>query len=294
MQLNQMTTSTNIADSVARVANTTVNEVADVNSQIVNNISNLVSNRITEVGNFFVPTSTSIPSNIDNIELSQGREDYGTGLSSGDNHNLFGAWATPFYSKSEQKKISNASGFKADSYGGTLGFDTKVNEDAVLGAAFSGTNTQIKHKDFKSGDKTKISSYLLSLYGAQQFTDKWFGQAVLSFGLSNIINKENRRISDSQLAIAKASYDVMSFSSGVLAGYNQGLGNGFVLTPMFGLSYNTLGGISYNESGEEVGPQLMSVKRKTSHKLDLVSGVKFTSAPYALKGLVINPEIHAL
>jgi outer membrane autotransporter protein len=87
---------------------------------------------------------------------------------------------------------------------------------------------------------------LLSLYGAQQFTDKWFGQAVLSFGLSHIINKENRRISDSQLAIAKASYDAMSFSSGVLAGYNQGLGNGFVLTPMFGLSYNTLGGISYN------------------------------------------------
>ncbi len=45
-----------------------------ISSQIVNNISNLVSNRITEVGNFFVPTSTSVPSNTDNKKFSQGRD----------------------------------------------------------------------------------------------------------------------------------------------------------------------------------------------------------------------------
>ena len=37
----------------------------------------------------------------------------------------------------------------------------------VIGLALSYLNTNVKHKDFKSGDKTKVDSLMLSIYGLQ-------------------------------------------------------------------------------------------------------------------------------
>lgn len=325
LQLNQMT-KPNIAEAVA-CTNTTSNEVSAVNFEILNDITSTISGRIADVTSF-VPVSSVISSpavsnpistsptiaptrwgatspgragtsgaspvrtNINkNVKVSS-ENNYISGFAAGDDHARFGVWATPFYSQSTQKKRSSSCGFRSNSYGGTFGIDTKANENMVIGLAFSAMNTDIKHKDFKSGDKTKVSSFLVSAYATHQFTNNWFGQGVFSTGSSSVNNKENRRISNTQFAMTEGKYTSMTFATEILGGYNHLVNNKFVVTPMFGLNYNRINDSSYNESGP-AGTPLMEVNKKASQKLDVVGGVRLTAMPFMTNGVEITPEVHA-
>jgi outer membrane autotransporter protein len=298
-QVSLITDEIKLNEAEARIANTTSNEVSAVNLEIINEVTAVVSGRITSFAPTFKPAAnmtnpTAITSQA--IEVSSSENNYISGMSAGDDIDRFGVWATPFYSKSKQKKRTGTSGFKgfkAESYGGTFGFDTKANDDMILGIAFSAMNTDIKHTNFKSGDKTKISSYLVSVYGQHQFTNNWFGQGVFSMGSSNVNNKEHRRVSDTKLAIAEGKYSSMSFAAEILGGYNHLVNNQFVVTPMFGLNYNRINDGSYNEFGAEAGPQLMEVTKRASQKLDIVGGIKLTAMPSIINGITLTPEAHA-
>ena len=315
-QVSLITEEEKLNDAQARIANTTANEVSAVNLNTINVVTDTISARIADVTSFVSPiVSTPVISSPvstspatapttgrgtspvktgvgKNIKVSS-ENNYISGIASGDDHTRFGAWATPFYSKSTQKKRSGTSGFKADSYGGTFGVDTKANDNMVIGLAFSAMNTDIKHKDFKSGDKTKVTSFLVSAYATHQFTNNWFGQSVFSMGSSSVNNKENRRISNTQLAIAEGKYNSMMFAAEVLGGYNHVVNSKFVVTPMFGLNYNRINDGGYTESGSNAGPQLMEVTKRASQKLDVVGGIRLTAMPFMTNGVEITPEAHA-
>ena len=292
LQLHQMT-KPNIADATARLTNTTSNEVSEVNLELLNEITNIISSRVSDMGNLLGSSFNPTATNATKSTKVSSENNYISGVAAGDENDRFGVWATPFYSKSTQKKRSGTFGFKADSYGGTFGADTRVNDNMILGAAFTAMNTDIKHKGLKSGDKTKVSTYLLSIYGLHQFTNNWFGQGVVSIGSSSVNNKENKRISNTQLVIAEGKYSSMTFATEVLAGYNHMVNDQLVVTPMFGLNYNRINDGSYNESGAAAGPQLMQVTKKASQKLDIVGGVKVETKPIILNGIAITPEVHA-
>ncbi|CAN0556230.1 unnamed protein product [Ectocarpus sp. 12 AP-2014] len=183
--LNKLEKSEDRVDGAVRVANTTANEVVGNVFNSLSDITNVLNNR----------TTTTTPSFSQSINTNNNV----IGVSSGDQDNRYGLWATPFYSNAAQKKRKSSSGYKSTAYGGTIGFDTKANEDMLLGMAFSAVNSEIKHKDFKSGDKTKVTSYLFSAYGTYQFTNNWFGQGVFSIGSSSSDNKEKRRVSNTKM-----------------------------------------------------------------------------------------------
>ena len=288
LQLNQMT-KPNIADAVVRTANTTTNEVEKVTFTALADVTTVVNNRISEITNFVtLPTTTSTPSFGNNLNTNNNI----IGVSSGDEHDRYGVWGTPFYSKATQKKRKSSSGYKSTAYGGTIGFDVKASDDMLVGMAFSAMNSEIKHKDFKSGDKTKVTSYLFSAYATHQFTNNWFGQGVFSIGSSSSDNKENRRISNTAMQTAQGKYSSMIFSTEVLGGYNHMLNEQFVVTPMFGLNYNRINSAGYKETGA-AGTPLLDVNKQASHKLNLVGGVKLTSAPFMANDVAITPEAHA-
>ena len=151
-------------------------------------------------------------------------------------------------------------------------------------------NTDIKHKDFKSGDKTKVGTTLFSAYSNYQFGNNWFGQGVFSVGSSKVKNKEQRRISTTAYSIASSEYSSMTFASEIIGGYNHLVNNQLVLTPMFGLGYSRINDSSYQETGS--GPQLLSVTKRASHKLDLVGGLRVTGLPFIVGEVSLTPEIH--
>lgn len=200
-------------------------------------------------------------------------------------------WASTYYSNNVKKERTGNAGYISNSFGGTLGFDTKISEDSLVGFALSVTNTNIKHKDFNAGDKTDIISYLLSAYTNQVFSNNWFGQGILSIGSSNVKHKDSRSIGTSK-QIATSDYNSMIFSTEAILGYNSTFSNKSTITPMFGLSYYGISSQEYKETGA-ANMQLLSIGKMKSHKLDAIAGVKFTSQSMNAGSSIITPEVHA-
>ena len=212
-----------------------------------------------------------------------------TGVSAGDDANRYGVWLSPFFNKSVQKARKGAAGYAATSAGASFGFDTKANDDLIIGAALSLLNTHVKHKDLKSGDKTKIDSLMFSVYGMQQITNNWFAQALVTFGSNRVSTNEKRRTGDAISQQAAGKYTSMSFSGEALVGYNYVMEQ-VSITPMGGLRLTRVNDGGYKESGTT--NQNLTISKKASNKAELILGAKVAGGAFDLNGLSVTPEIH--
>lgn len=216
-----------------------------------------------------------------------------SGLSAGDYPTAYGLWTNPSMLKVKQKTSKGAAGYKASAGGASLGFDTKANEDMVIGLALSYLNTHVKHKDFKSGDKTKVDSVMLSIYGLQQLTDNWYTHGIVTVGTNKVKTKETRRTGNTTTALASGTYRSMSFSGELMLGYNTYLKQAS-FTPMVGVRVTKVNNAGYTETGTETGAfnQNLTVSRKELNRVELVAGARIYGSDYTLNGLTILPEMH--
>jgi outer membrane autotransporter protein len=212
-----------------------------------------------------------------------------SGLSAGDYPTAYGLWTNPSMLKVKQKTSKGAAGYKASVGGASLGFDTKANEDMVIGLALSYLNTHVKHKDFKSGDKTKVDSVMLSIYGLQQLTDNWYTHGIVTVGTNKVKTKETRRTGDTTTELASGNYRSMSFSGELMLGYNTYLKQAS-FTPMVGVRVTKVNNAGYTETGTV--NQNLTVSRKELNRVELVAGARIYGSDYTLNGLTILPEMH--
>ena len=212
-----------------------------------------------------------------------------SGLSAGDYTTAYGVWGNPSMLKVKQKTNKGAAGYKASVGGASLGFDTKANEDMVIGLALSYLNTHVKHKDFKSGDKTKVDSVMLSIYGLQQLTDNWYTHGIVTVGTNKVKTKETRRTGNTTTELASGNYRAMSFSGELMLGYNTYLKQAS-FTPMAGVRVTKVNSAGYTETG--TANQNLIVSRKELNRVELVAGARIYGSDYVLNGLTVLPEIH--
>ncbi len=213
-----------------------------------------------------------------------------SGIAAGDDHARFGAWVSPFFGKTTQKERKGAAGYKSDSYGASFGFDTRANDDMIIGGAVTVANNEMKHKNFKSGDKTKISSMMFSIYGMQQITDSWFAHGVATFGSNDVKNSEKRVSGLTTYDAVTGKYTSMSFNGEAMFGYNF-LTEQVTFTPMAGLRYSRVNDGGYKESGSTTG-QNLDVNTKASNKLEIVAGARVAGGTFDMNGMTVTPEIH--
>ncbi len=213
-----------------------------------------------------------------------------SGISAGDDHARFGAWVSPFFGKTTQKERKGNAGYKSDTYGSSFGFDTRANDDMIIGGALTVANNEMKHKNFKAGDKTKISSLMFSLYGMQQITDNWFAHGVATFGSNEIKNTEKRVSGLITYDAVSGKYTSMSFNGEAMFGYNF-LTEQVTFTPMAGLRYSRLNDGGYKEAGSTTG-QNLDVNTKASNKLEIVAGARIAGGTFDVNGMTVTPEIH--
>jgi len=213
-----------------------------------------------------------------------------SGIAAGDGGDRYGIWASPFFGKTTQKLNKGAAGYKSNAYGASFGFDTRANEDMIVGAAFTVANTEMKHRNFKSGDKTKISSMMFSIYGMQQITDNWFAHGVATFGSNEVKNAEKRVASMTTYDTVHGKYNSASFNGEAMFGYNV-LTDQVTFTPMAGLRYSRVNDGGYKEAGSTTG-QNLDVNTKASNKLEMVAGVRLAGGTFASNGMTLTPEIH--
>lgn len=200
-----------------------------------------------------------------------------------------GVWAQALAGNAEQKMRKQTAGYKSEVYGGTVGADTMVNESTLLGLSATFSEVELKHKNYKSGDKTKASNLFFSVYGRHDYENNWFGQGVVGFGSGNVKNSENRVVAGGK-EVARAKYDTMLFSVEALTGYNYKVSSDVNLTPMAGVRYVKVNDSGYTEKGTTY--QNLSVSKKAVDKLYGVFGAKVSSAT-EMNGTNLTPEAHA-
>jgi outer membrane autotransporter protein len=210
-----------------------------------------------------------------------------SGVAAGDDRTKFGAWISPFYSISTQKEQGSRAGYKTQSTGGSIGFDTEVNADMTLGLAGSFVKTDVKHKNFKAGDKTKLDTFMFSIYGIQQLTESWFLQAHVSYASSKIKNTE-KRITLAGSQNATGSFDTTSYSGELLAGYNVTMADA-VVTPMVGASFTRVNDGGYKETGTT--NQNLTISRKDANKVEAIVGLRAQMTSH-MSGIDMTPEFH--
>lgn len=214
-----------------------------------------------------------------------------TGISAGEESARYGVWATPFYNQTTQKARKGAAGYKGTTFGGSFGFDTRANDDLIIGAAVTVANSEMKHKNFKSGDKTKVNSLLFSIYGMQQMTDAWFVNGIATFGTNDVKNNEKRVSGLTTYDTVRGNYTSMSFNGEVMFGYGIAMQQ-VAVTPMVGLRYSRVNDGGYTESGSTTG-QNLKVNTKASNKLEAIAGARLSGGTFDVNGMNVTPEVHA-
>ena len=258
-ELGRMDDATSVA-SLEKLTNQNAVHTADIAGQIASTTNLSVNNRITVVG--------------------------ASGVGAGEERK-FGAWITPMYGTSTQKATGTNAGYRLKSVGGTIGIDTEANSDLTLGLAGSFVKTDVKYKG-RAADKTKIDTYMLSIYGIQQLTDFWFMQGYASYATSKVKNSESRNLANNVTEIARGSFDTTSYSGELLAGYNIKM-NEATVTPMLGASYININDGGYKETG--TANQNLTIRKKSASKIDAIVGIR-AQMTSNMSGMEITPEIH--
>ena len=159
----------------------------------------------------------------------------------------------------------------------------------IVGLALSLVHTDVKHKNFKSGDKSKIDSAMFSVYGMQQIADNWFAQGLVTAGSIRVSTNEQRKVTSTTYQKASGKYTSMSFSGEALLGYNYVMDQ-VSITPMGGVRLTRVNDGGYKETGTT--NQKLTISRKALNKAELVLGARVAGGTFDLNGLSVTPEIH--
>lgn len=217
-----------------------------------------------------------------------------SGVSAGDAYDYKespGIWLKLFYGQSIQSHKRSNPGFKTNWVGGTLGADYSLDEDLTLGAAISIVNSTINYKNKKLGDKTKVDTILLSLYGMRQLSQNWFIQGILSYGQSKVCNYEKRIINTSLTQVAKGKYNAITYGSEILVGYKYLIPKtNTMVTPLVGLRYGKFIDGGYKETG--TFRRNLKVNKKTLDKLEGVVGGRLSFLT-EFQNILLIPELYA-
>lgn len=274
-ELAMMDDDARIVESLERLTESTAIHANPVVNQVTGTVNQGINNRIATLTNHPMP----------GIQTSQADI---SGIAAGEGDSKYGAWVSPFYNTSVQKEQGSRAGYSSKAYGATVGFDLEANDDMTIGLAGSYVKTDVKHKNFKSGDKTRLNTYMVSLYGIQQLTDSWFLQGNASYASSRVKNTE-KRVTLAGAQTASGNFDATSYSGELLAGYNHTFSD-VVVTPMVGTRYVRVNDGGYKETGTT--NQNLSVNSKASNRFEAILGLR-AQTMMNTGGIDLTPEFHA-
>ncbi|WP_064428741.1 outer membrane protein OmpB [Rickettsia sp. Tenjiku01] len=271
-----------VTDTSAAITNAQLDVAKDIQAQLGNRLGALRYLGTPETAVMAGPEAEAIPAAV------------AAGDEAVDNV-AYGIWAKPFYTDAHQSKQGGLAGYKAKTTGVVIGLDTLANDNLMIGAAIGITKTDIKHQDYKKGDKTDVNGFSFSLYGAQQLVKNFFAQGSAIFSLNQVKNKSQRYFFDANgnmsKQIAAGHYDNMTFGGNLTVGYDYNAMQGVLVTPMVGLSYLKSSDENYKETGATVANK--QVNSKFSDRTDLIVGAKVAGSTMNITDLAVYPEVHA-
>lgn len=163
-----------------------------------------------------------------------------SGTNTGDMFQSGGVWAKYLHSKGKQDDRAAADGFKSRLNGITFGADGEINDDWILGVAFTAADATTNSTG--SNNSTDTSSIIGTVYGSWQNGDLFF-DAMASLGRSN---NEGERLNN----LIKSEYDADQLGLRLTTGQDIFLDNqDIVLQPTVSFNYGSVEVEAYEESG---------------------------------------------
>jgi uncharacterized protein with beta-barrel porin domain len=209
--------------AVAQLVPILIGQGSQVAKQIIGQIGNLVSQR-----------------------MSSGRVK--GGVSSGDPMMADAhVWAKVLGTKAEQGEIDGIPGYDADSYSFTLGFDGDINDDTLVGLAFTYSEADIDG-DTIANSQMDIEGYQLTGYASYTLDESAFVDVLVTVGSNS--NETSRQVNiDTINLAAKADYDSWFTRVYSAIGRDYQVNEQLTITPMLSLGYTYIDEDSYTEKG---------------------------------------------
>lgn len=234
---------------------------SDTSSLAVSEAKDEVNKRITDRILDHVPTDINVAENV--------------GISAGDNNapTKHGIWVSPFAQTAKQKKYrQESSGYKLLNRGFIVGYDNQVNDTTTVGLGLTHVATEIKHQGLRIGNKSTVSSNVLSIYGLHDMLNNSFLSGSLSYLLSTIKNTDLKSYIPGKLSKVRSNYNSQSYMSKIMLGHKINVTNNVQLLPTIALLYSTIHDDPYQEKGANVGA--LSISKKRNDSFDSEVGLK--------------------
>lgn len=274
------TNSTSFNNFYNTIANITdVNKLAELARESkVNNSDAIQTTNVT--------VETKVKTNVlSHVRAVQEDEAPENGLAYGGSYTSQGFWLQVLGSDITQDDRKNDGGdqlfgFDADLNGLTLGTETTINDDYLVGAAFTVANADIdKHN---SNDNSTIKNYQLSVYGSWE-QENWFLDGVINIGRSN--NQRSRYIDGFVDAPITSDYTSHQYGLTTILGMSQNFG-AMKMVPMLGFNYTMVKSEAFKEEDKYATGFAMDVDSQKYQKVELGAGVELSQAFRVSKGEV--------
>lgn len=220
------------------------------------------------------------------LMLADNSANAGAGLGQLAGSGQYGLWLQAFGGKSRQDLHANYSGFEANTSGLTIGADTRLSNEWIVGGAFSYGRTDVSQQDYRNGDSSDIDTYQLTAYASRDF-GLWYLDGVLGYAQQNYETKRNTAVA----GVAKGDFDGSQLLAKVEAGYPIALGRQLTLTPLAALEWNRLALDSYTEKG--AGALSLRVNGEHTQRTASHLGARLEMAIDMNHGATLYPSAHA-
>lgn len=202
-----------------------------------------------------------------------------------------GVWARASISHSKDKASNKTaeyfSGYKTKGHSSTIGVDTLINDNLLLGLAYTNAYTGIKPQNQNAGNVDKARTNMFSLYSSYNIPNyNWFVDGTISYAESVIRGKNVRNGNE----VASSKYKSHLYSGSVSLGYNYHTSNDIYITPSLGMTGSLIKDSGYKETGTNF--QNLNVAKKHYNKLSSTLGVR-TFKNINQGKLTITPELYS-
>lgn len=195
-----------------------------------------------------------------------------------------GGFINGSYGTGDRDATSRADGFEFDSYDVMVGFDYRLGNDLVLGAAINyyDIDSDFDKTATVSGGGVDADGWGASVY-ATWYQDNFYFDAIAGFAQSDydvkrsIVIPNNNVGGTSITETAKGSPESTDYSFSIGAGYNVNRG-ALDFGPYFRASYSNVDMDGYRENGAETSGLNLRVKGEEWESLTTVLGVQFSYA----------------
>jgi hypothetical protein len=199
---------------------------------------------------------------------------------------LNNVWATAMYGQTKDR--THGSSHNASVYGPTIGVDLNINENNIVGVAYSNVVSNFKFSSSK-GKKINAETHIFSVYGQSKLSDNIVWNNLASFSASKV-NSKRAGLVDTSLtneAIGKYSDKSQVFETSL--NYNQGISENVSIVPNAGLRFTNYVQSAHKEAG--VGLHNLEVASKSEFKTVGILGARMIMSKDLGKGMEIMPSL---